>query len=711
MLNLDNKVVDLLDNDVPQNRREGIWAGYVKPVLVRLVLPVYVYRLFRGVFRWKRVHTLCSLLPIRKRTIFFESHRGVNYSCNPKYIYEYIREKHPEFNCIWSFQNLNLKSGLPDKQVKRFSLRYYYLLATSKYLVHNAEFGQNLPVRSGQFFLNTQHGTPLKLMGIDWPSASKSITSSKYTKQGRWSAITVQNDYSAEVFTRVFRFDGPVISTGYPRNDMFYRKDFAEYSKDLKLRLDLQGKKIILYAPTWRDKKGQLTDSDFELKIDLESFQVRFGSNSVLLLRMHHLISSKLSIPQSIQGAIIDVSSPEHDIQELCAISDILITDYSSVMFDFANLKRPMIYYCYDYDEYVNTSRGVYFDMKTELPGPVVETEDALFLALEYMGMQKAIYADKYSAFKEKFCCFDDGAASERVTESMLFGEMADFHVKSQPTIKDRLRSIAFLPRTGERIGVKTNYSLVLRYPFIYPFLKGNYFGDESQRFQSMMAGLAKKKYKRVLILGNAPCLNDLNEADFNELFGVDCLTIGLNRSIYKFQTDVLLWSDLLTIKDIAESSAVSQPKCNVVHVRLERDHRLPAAEDKDFQYLHQYWTEHQNFSVWPKNKLYMFRNILVPALDMVYRLGINDITLVGFDFDDRDYFYESKLMKPDTAYEIRSDKQIEENCGGYDTKTIIKEVLEYLIDEEKHSIKYNGSSDFLKSINGLENISFERSV
>lgn len=265
-----------------------------------------------------------------------------------------------------------------------------------------------------------------------------------------------------------------------------------------------------------------------------------------------------------------------------------------------------------------------------------------------------------------------------------------------------RLGALVLAP-TQETLGVRTNYNLYRLHPLLRLTSKGHFLSDTSPNFPAWLERLSGTGARRAVILGNAPCLNELTNDLFEGFRREGLLTIGLNRSIYNFQTDLLLWSDLRTIDDILKRRSIRSDATTVLHVLHERDHRLPARDDEAFQDLHRYWSRHRNFRDWPKVKLFMFRNVAIGALHLCYRLGIKDILMVGFGFDDRGYFYKTDNYKHAHKYEVISDERLAENCGGYDTQRIVREVLEYLIQEEGFRIQYNGDSKFLSTVAGME--------
>jgi CDP-glycerol glycerophosphotransferase (TagB/SpsB family)/SAM-dependent methyltransferase len=396
-------------------KKIGLW----KVVLSILSLFVSIRKWIRK-DRRKYWHFFFKLLPIKKNDVFFESHRGLSYSDNPKAICEALLRRQQGIRCIWSLQDPRLKVPEDVIVVKRFSRKYYYHLARSRVLVHNAEFAQKLPIRKKQIYINTQHGTPLKLMGTDIIHKSN-IDIETYSKNTRWSWLISPNRYTTEIFKRVYLYDGPVLEVGYPRNDIFYQRSSSEDVMAIRNELGLPlDRKIILYAPTWRDIGIKRTDRTFKLHLELDELYESLGDTHVIILRLHHLILSILKIDQQYQGFVYEFSAPEYDIQELMLVSDILITDYSSVMFDFCNTQKPIIFYTYDLDEYSSQIRGTYFDLPAHAPGPLVRTSAELLNAIRNIDLIFPEYSEKRRAFYDKFCSLENGNASDTIVEQII---------------------------------------------------------------------------------------------------------------------------------------------------------------------------------------------------------------------------------------------------------------------------------------------------
>jgi CDP-glycerol glycerophosphotransferase len=369
----------------------------------------------------KRLTPALRRLPIEHRVIFFESHRGLSYSCNPKAICEEILRQKLPVECVWSLEDTMLELPPQVTKVRRFSPRYYYHHSCARVLVHNADFPERLPIRKDQVYINTQHGTPLKLMGSDLREKKADNYPKEFSRTGRWTHLVSPNRYSSEIFRRVYLYDGPVHEFGYPRNDLFFHRNTLEEIARLKQRWGLpRDKKLILYAPTWRDVGSSRVDHGFELALDLKALRERFGNEYVLVLRLHHLIASKLALTTEDRAFAFDFSAAQYDIQELLLAADVLITDYSSVMFDYANLGRPTVFFAYDLDAYADQIRGTYFDLSAEGPGPVVRTMPDLLDALANIRTWRPDYAERERAFREKFCADEHGGASKAVVDRLI---------------------------------------------------------------------------------------------------------------------------------------------------------------------------------------------------------------------------------------------------------------------------------------------------
>lgn len=367
---------------------------------------------------------IISKASVKDNYIMFESFLGKNMSDSPKYIYKYLSKNYPgKYKFIWVFNEL--RNDLPNDiiQVKRFSIQHLYYLSICKFWVSNMRQPKWYIKKENQIFLETWHGVPLKKLVFDMDevhSANKNYKQDFYCQSRAWDYLISANKYSTEIFKSAFLFDKPILELGYPRNDLLHAENKDELSKNLKEKLGIPtDKKIVLYAPTWRDdefyKPGQYK---FKLKLDLERLRKELGNEYFFVLRTHYFIADHLDV-EGVEDFVYNASKYD-DITELYLLSDILITDYSSVFFDYANLKRPMMFFTYDLDKYRDTLRGFYLDMETECPGPMVMNNDELIEQLKNYDKLVADYKDKLENFYNRFCYLEDGDASKRIAEEVI---------------------------------------------------------------------------------------------------------------------------------------------------------------------------------------------------------------------------------------------------------------------------------------------------
>lgn len=364
-------------------------------------------------------------LPMKKNWICFESFLGKQYADSCKYIYEYLLKNHKkDYKFIWIINDDNVKIPGNPTRVHRFSLKYFYYMTRSKYWVNNMRQPKWYPKRNGNIFLETWHGTPLKKLVFDMEdvySASPTYKAEVYSQSRKWDYLVSDNPFSTEVFQSCFMFPKEkILEYGYPRNDLMHHPRKDKIAARIRKKVGVpEGKKTILYAPTWRDDeyygKGQYK---FKLQLDLRRLRKEFGDEYVILLRTHYFIADSLDVT-GVEDFAINVSKYS-DITELYLISDICITDYSSVFFDYANLKRPILFFTYDLEKYRDVLRGFYIDIEKEIPGPLLYTNDEVVDAIKNIDKIEKQYHDRYEEFYNRFCALDDGHAAERIVEKVF---------------------------------------------------------------------------------------------------------------------------------------------------------------------------------------------------------------------------------------------------------------------------------------------------
>ncbi|MFJ9340713.1 CDP-glycerol glycerophosphotransferase family protein [Streptomyces sp. NPDC101733] len=408
------------------NAMHGKAAGVVKRSLRRALKARR--NLGSGEQKVKLYHELFSKLPVKKGTVVFESHMGKQYSDSPKAIYEELVRQGAPFEAIWSYAG-GKPTGFPKEAtlVRRWSWPYLRALAQAEYWVDNQGFPLALAKRPGTTYIQTWHGSALKRMGFHEPrtkSQGKAGQDRFQAAVDRFDHFLIRSEHDARTLAKGFRLrDEVLLRTGYPRNDALVEAHRAETQSGERVRGPLAaelgidpGKKVLLYAPTFR-ANADGTVEGFEFPFDVEEFADRLGDRFTLLVRTHYLNS--VSLPPSVAGRVLDVSR-HHDITPLLALADGLITDYSSVMFDYAVLDRPMLFFAYDYEKYSTDIRGTYFDLKEKAPGPVVATADELIQAVSAFDEADAKYAEARQRFLTEFGEYDRGDAARQIVEKFF---------------------------------------------------------------------------------------------------------------------------------------------------------------------------------------------------------------------------------------------------------------------------------------------------
>lgn len=368
------------------------------------------------------------------KLVIFESFQGRSYACSPKAMYLAMLndEKYRDYHYVWAVNNVKkhayLKKNPNTKVVKRISDAYHKSLAKSKYIVFNSGMPAYVKLKKDQVYVQTWHGTPLKKLGCDIEATgnaafNKKETRDRYIINGKkFTYLLSPSAYTTEKLSSAFALTSDrqkqiIVEEGYPRNDALFNYT-SEDIVSIKEHLNIpENKKIILYAPTFRDNHYEFSVGfRYTGELDFDALQQEIGEDCVILFRAHCQIADRFDF-RKYNGFVYDVSKYE-DVNELYAISDLLITDYSSVFFDYSNLKRPMIFYMYDLKEYQDDVRDFYLDLE-ELPGPIVETQVELTASIKNQ-LDHFVYDDKYQRFNEKFNYLDGGDCSSRVLERII---------------------------------------------------------------------------------------------------------------------------------------------------------------------------------------------------------------------------------------------------------------------------------------------------
>ena len=369
------------------------------------------------------------------KTIFFESFGGTSFSCSPKAIYNYLIEnkEYKDYKFIWAFKDLT-KDHLVKKNknltiVKSKSKEYYKYLSKSKYWIINSLLDLSVIKKKNQIYVQCWHGTPLKKLRCDIEVTGSVLnTKEEVIKRNNLDVQKIDyfispSKYSTEKFTSAFNLkalkkENIILEKGYPRNDKlinYTKKDIKEIKQKLNIK---DNKKIILYAPTFRDDEHKSgLGYTYKLNIDFDKLYKDLGKDYIILFRAHYFIANSFDF-NKYKDFVYNVSNYD-DINDLYIISDLLITDYSSVFFDYAILNRPILFYMYDYDNYKTKLRDFYLDLK-ELPGPIITKQEELTKNIKEVEKIFLKYKKEYIKFNKKFNPHEDGYSAKRIVNIVI---------------------------------------------------------------------------------------------------------------------------------------------------------------------------------------------------------------------------------------------------------------------------------------------------
>ncbi|CAL9436254.1 Teichoic acid poly(glycerol phosphate) polymerase [Streptomyces sp. enrichment culture] len=354
------------------------------------------------------------------------SHRGV--LGDPAAIYHKAREIAPHLRGVWVVRDEEQAALLPPgvEHVVLGTARYRRVTERATFFVNNVNWPGSLAKRPGSVHIHTHQGTPLKYMGadlLDKPGARLGVDVPQMLRRAdRWDYSLVANRYSERVWERAYPCHFTSLRTGSPRNDVLVGAD-PDAGRETRARLGVpDGHTVVLYAPTRRDyRRGGLVE-----RLDVARLARDLGEGRTLVVRLHPSLAAGPARGLGLselhrRGIVIDATDEPH-VEELMLASDVLLTDYSALMFDYANLDRPIVVYADDWDAYT-ASRGAYFDITAEAPGHVARSYRELAWLLDSGTWRDEEAARLRSAFRDRFCEYDDGRAAERVVRTLMLGE------------------------------------------------------------------------------------------------------------------------------------------------------------------------------------------------------------------------------------------------------------------------------------------------
>ncbi|MBS1699401.1 MAG: CDP-glycerol glycerophosphotransferase family protein [Actinobacteria bacterium] len=342
-----------------------------------------------------------------ENAVFFESFYGQSSGCNPGAIDRELAARAPRVTRYWSVVDLSVPVPEGAVAVVEGSPEWWRARADARLLIVNDWLRRRFDRKPGQRVLQTWHGTPLKRLALHRPGLHPRRWLAILRESRRWDVLLAQNPYAERVLRKAYAFlRRPVWVDGYPRNDVLITGDAARIRSALGIG---EGERVLLYAPTWRDDRSEMVDF-------VDPKALAEAADAVVLVRGH----SRTIRPGRDQAGsrVIDVTGYP-DTAELLLAADALVTDYSSVMFDFSATGKPLYFLVPDLEHYRGKLRGFYFDLAARAPGPLVRTQEELVAALSDVSAV-AEHAPRYVAWQAQFNGRDDGAASARVVDRIL---------------------------------------------------------------------------------------------------------------------------------------------------------------------------------------------------------------------------------------------------------------------------------------------------
>ncbi|MET7571306.1 bifunctional glycosyltransferase family 2 protein/CDP-glycerol:glycerophosphate glycerophosphotransferase [Streptomyces sp. NPDC005492] len=424
MVKIEQSLVDAFPKDFEENeRRYELQAeAYDRlSLLVHSAMPDHA----RGPYRQKLLRTKAYPAARRKKVrpaILLDAFKGTQYSDSPRALHEELVRRGLDFEYLWVVRDDQVQVPPTATPVRMWSPQWYEALATSRYVVANNHLPDWFQKREGQVVVQTWHGTPLKKIGHDIEAihfADQRYLERVEKEVQNWDMLVSPNSFSTPILKRAFGFPGEMVESGYPRNDILRIPGTEQREREIRRRIGLpDGKRVVMYAPTWRDDQYYAPGKyKLDFRVDLADARARLAADHVLLVRRHPNVVDP--VPGAGDGFVFDVSDYP-DMADLSLITDVMITDYSSLMFDYVNTGRPILFFTYDLDHYRDTLRGFYFDFERSAPGPLVYSSEDLVTAVREIDRIQDAYAERYRWFQREFCDLDDGYASARLADRML---------------------------------------------------------------------------------------------------------------------------------------------------------------------------------------------------------------------------------------------------------------------------------------------------
>ncbi|MET8156280.1 CDP-glycerol glycerophosphotransferase family protein [Sphaerisporangium sp. NPDC005289] len=362
---------------------------------------------------------LIKVVPRRRDLALFESDLGASYTGNPRYIYEEIRRRDLPLRVRWSARAKAAGFPADVPLVRRMSWRYVWTMARAGYWVDSHGFPLDFPKPKGTRYLQTWHGQALKTVGFESPDLRGDFPGPRErwrSAVARWDALVSPGPEFERVFVPSNEYTGAVLGFGSPRCDVLVNGDPGAGPRVREALEIPEDRRILLYAPTYRDLDRRGGTS---VRVDLDALARALADHWVVVLRTHP--AERFTVPERVRH-LVRAAGPYPEVNDLILASDALVSDYSSIICDYACTGRPILLYADDHDDYVRMDRGLNYDLREIAPGPVLTTTAELVAALRDLPAVSAEHAERYADFAALFCAEETGKAAARVVEAFFSG-------------------------------------------------------------------------------------------------------------------------------------------------------------------------------------------------------------------------------------------------------------------------------------------------
>lgn len=365
-----------------------------------------------------------SNIEIENNIVFFRTYYGETATCNALAIHEELYRRNLDFKLYWSVKDYSVVLPEGAIPVVEESEEWYKLYSRAKYIIDNTHQPSFFKKRKGQIVIATFHGYPFKKAGLPhWQAQGISHTQMKsfLYRHSQWDYLLSPAPYATPILEAVFPSSAKILELGYPRNDIFFSDNIEKIHTLKKLFKIDNGKKVLLYAPTFRDNLANEKNQSAKMidYLDIERLVAQLGQEYILLLRGHAFNKRMNESIESLSTQILDVTDYPN-ISDLCLISDLAILDYSSLRFDYTFTKKPMIFFVPDLDDYLNEIRGSLVPYAETAPGPFTKDTDEVIYWIQNLDRLQEKYAEKREIFISQYMPLEDGKASQRFVDSVF---------------------------------------------------------------------------------------------------------------------------------------------------------------------------------------------------------------------------------------------------------------------------------------------------